>query len=161
MKVNLEKETEDTLQLQKSRLQYSPETGQLTWLNGKNKGKLQGSLSKGYIRVSLKSREYYQHRLQWAIYYVCWPTGIVDHIDRNKQNNRIDNLRQVTEQQNRVNTGTRSTNTTGVIGVSYVSQSNKYRQDICVDYKLINLGFFNSIVEAAQARLAAEEKYFK
>lgn len=161
MKVNQEKETAEVLELQNKRLSYDKDTGNLVWKDGRNKWKVQGTKDGGYIRVTLQSRDYYQHRLAWAIYYGYWPTKIIDHRDRNKSNNRIDNLREVSEQKNINNVGLRSTNTSGVKGVSWSKALGKYRQDICVNYKLINLGFFNTIEEAIQARSKAELEYFK
>lgn len=161
MKVNQEKETAEVLELQNKRLSYDKDTGSLVWKYGRNKGKVQGTKDGGYIRVTLQSRDYYQHRVAWAIYYGYWPTKIIDHRDRNKSNNRIDNLREVSEQKNITNVGLRSTNTSGVKGVSWSKAMGKYRQDICVNYKLINLGFFNTIEEAIQARSKAELEYFK
>lgn len=161
MKVNQEKETAEILELQNKRLSYDKDTGSLVWKDGRNKGKVQGTKDGGYIRVTLQNRDYYQHRLIWAMYHGYWPTKIIDHRDRNKSNNRIDNLREVSEQKNITNVGLRSTNTSGVKGVSWSKALGKYRQDICVNYKLINLGFFNTIEEAIQARSKAELEYFK
>lgn len=76
----------------------------------------------------------------------------VDHIDSNKRNNKVSNLRWATHQQNLRNKVIRSSNKTGYIGVSTHSfYKNKWRARIMVDGKEIGLGLFPSIKEAAIA----------
>lgn len=83
----------------------------------------------------------------------------VDHIDGNKLNNQRSNLRLVTSSQNKMNTGILSTNTTGFKGVTYDKESKKYIAQIGINRKCIKIGRFDSISDAASARIEAERRY--
>lgn len=83
-----------------------------------------------------------------------------DHIDHNELNNLESNLRPATTQQNGMNKKIGSRNTSGVIGVSWKSQHNKWQAAICYQYKSIYLGIYVDKNDAIKARLEAEAKYF-
>lgn len=83
-----------------------------------------------------------------------------DHIDGNPLNNTMDNLREVTHQQNIFNSKVREDNTSGVTGVSWFKQRRKWRARIAIDGKEKHLGLFTSKEEAVEAREKAEIKYF-
>lgn len=85
----------------------------------------------------------------------------VDHIDGNKLNNRLSNLRMATRSQNEQNKGLRNHNTSGVTGVRFTKERGDWHAGIAVDGKRIHLGYFNSFDEAVKARKNAELKYFK
>ena len=85
---------------------------------------------------------------------------IVDHINHNKRDNRKYNLREVTDSQNSMNKGIRSNNTSGVTGVYFKKESNKWFAIITVNKKIINLGYFKNFEDAVKARKEAEEKYY-
>ena len=85
---------------------------------------------------------------------------IVDHIDRNKNNNRKRNLRHITQANNTKNRTKPNNNTSGTMGVSFCKNSNKWRARICVDKKTIYLGYYEEIEDAIKARKEAEIKYF-
>ena len=86
----------------------------------------------------------------------------VDHIHgKNTRNdNRKENLRIVTNQQNAMNQSLRKNNTSGVTGVNYEKQRGLWRARIKVNYKNIELGYYENKEDAIQARREAEEKYF-
>lgn len=84
----------------------------------------------------------------------------VDHINHNKSDCRKYNLRIVTNQQNSMNASKRSDNTSGVTGVRFYEERNKWNAQIMFNYKAINLGYFDTFEEAVDARKQAEEKYF-
>ena len=90
----------------------------------------------------------------------CPDDMFVDHINRNKLDNRKSNLRICTRQQNNFNRGIRSNNTRGIIGVSFDRRKNKWRARIQVDRREKYLGYFNTKEEAIQARKNAEIEYF-
>jgi hypothetical protein len=83
-----------------------------------------------------------------------------DHADRNELNNRKYNLRPATTQENARNHNRQKNNTSGVIGVGWLVQQNKWRAYIYIDKKHIGLGTFDNKNDAIIARLKAEQKYF-
>lgn len=83
----------------------------------------------------------------------------IDHIDGNKTNNAIHNLRLATASQNLMNTGLRSDNRSGVKGVSFVQRLQKYTASIRKNGKIVFLGNFARMEDAVAARKAAETRY--
>lgn len=87
----------------------------------------------------------------------------IDHIDRNRLNNRKSNFRYVSRSQNCQNIGFRSNNTSGVIGVSWNKRKQKwqaYIKNAEISNKRIHLGYFDDLEEAKRCRIEAEYKYF-
>lgn len=85
---------------------------------------------------------------------------IVDHKNGNPLDNRRNNLRICNAQENARNCKASKSNLTGVLGVSFIKKSGRYRARIMVDRKEIRLGNFKTLEEAKKAREAAELKYF-
>lgn len=112
----------------------------------------------GYIRVSIDGHKYLLHRLIFLYVDGYIPEHGIDHIDRNKQNNRRCNLREVSQMCNARNVNARITNTTGVIGVQFISD-NVWRAYCKVNYKNHYLGTFYTFIDAVKARWEAEKKY--
>ena len=83
-----------------------------------------------------------------------------DHIDRNELNNRKSNLRPATVKENSRNGSLRNTNTSGIIGVGWYKERNKWYAQITVNYKNLHLGYFENKEDAIRVRLNAEVKYF-
>ena len=83
-----------------------------------------------------------------------------DHIDRNPFNNKKENLRPATMQQNTINRSIMTTNKSGFIGVRWNNEINKWTAHICTNYISKNIGSFDSLRDAIIARLKAELKYF-
>jgi hypothetical protein len=84
----------------------------------------------------------------------------VDHIDNNRTNNNINNLRWVTNTENNMNMSMNKNNTSGVKGVTWSKNSNKWCAKIKMNGKNKHLGLFNSLEKAKQARQKAAKKYF-
>ena len=101
---------------------------------------------------------YLAHRIIWKIFYGFDPE-IIDHIDRDPSNNRIFNLRDVSQGVNMQNTPQAKQSGSGVVGVQRSHKSNRWQARIKVDGYYVRLGTFNTIAEAAAARSAAEERY--
>lgn len=155
---------------------YDPDTGILTWkprprehfrqegawkrATNHYAGRPAGTLSVlGYIDVSLDNRRHKVHRLAWALHYGEYPKHVIDHIDLNKGNNRISNLRDVTDLQNSKGMTMPSSNKSEVIGVSWFAIQKRWRSRISVDGKCLFLGYFDTKAEAAEVRKRAEVKY--
>ena len=103
----------------------------------------------GYKVFSFKGKRYYVHRVIYEMHYGPIPVGmVVDHVWRNRADNRIENLRVVTKSDNAKNAKLYSNNSSGVTGVRWDSQSGKYYAYIKVDGKLKSLGLFESKQEA-------------
>lgn len=112
----------------------------------------------GYLRGRIFGQIFVAHRVAWAIYHGVWPTNIIDHIDGNGANNRIDNLRDVSGSINQKNRRINSNNTSMVNGVSWHKRTATWRASITTDGKTSHLGHFSSFDEAVTARLAANKR---
>jgi hypothetical protein len=136
----------------KEALDYNPDTGVFT-REGKTVGYNNG---RGYLKVSIDNKEHYLHRLAWLYVYGVLPP-LVDHIDRNKGNNKLSNLRVVTNSENLHNRAAPRNSNTGVKGVCYVKERNKYVAYKTQNYKRKHLGIFDTL-EAASMCVQAYEK---
>jgi len=145
-----------TVEILKTHLVYNSTTGIFTRKVGKA---ISAKLSvDGYSRVMLGNTAYLAHRLAWLYIYGYMP-NFIDHIDGNRSNNIITNLREVTSQENQRNLTIASNNTSGATGVSFNKERSKWEAKIQVDGKTINLGRFSDIGDAILARKQGEVKY--
>ena len=146
-------------------LHYDPETGiftrKVSTSNSVKVGDITGCPSgPGYLLISVRSRRYQAHRLAWLYVYGEWPKDQLDHINRIRTDNRIANLRDVTQKQNHQNRSKPSNNTSGHTGVYWDKRDSKWRAEIKHNQKHIYLGYFTDIEEAVAARKAAEKFYW-
>ena len=145
-------------------LSYNPETGEFIHLLSRGKGKkgrVAGSVhpTKEYRYIRIEGKNYFSHRLAWFYVYGEWPQDQIDHIDGNRLNNRIENLRDVTNAENRRNTKRQSNNTSGVTGVRRRKNHRKWEARIKVNRRCIHLGYFNDMETARRVRKEAEKRY--
>jgi len=126
------------------------------------KEKIAGRInSKGYVQVGIHNLRYLLHRLVWIYHKGDIPSGmLVDHIDRNPLNNRIENLRLASRSLNAYNSKLFTSNNSGIRGVSFAKSRNKWRACITVNGKQKSLGYFHTIEEAIICRKEAEIKYY-
>lgn len=108
----------------------------------------------GYLRITINDTKYYAHRIAWAMHYGAFPAaGLhIDHVDKNKANNSIQNLRCVTASDNHKNTKLQRNNTSGFVGVCWVEGRSKWMAYAKVNQKHVHLGYYNSVEEAVLAR---------
>jgi hypothetical protein len=117
--------------------------------SGVNIGDIAGSLCKsGYLSTKIKNKQYMNHRIVWLMFNGNIPEKI-DHIDGNRLNNRIENLRAVTPSQNSCNRKTPCVNTSGVKGVTWNKNNQTWDARITVAGKRIHLGSFRNIGNAS------------
>ncbi len=141
---------------------YHEDSGLFTWKNkgrGRKKGSIAGTISKGYIKIRYMGTRYEAHRLAWLYAHGVFPDGDIDHINQDRADNRISNLRVVSKIENNKNKGKYITNTTGCTGVYWVNERNRWIARIGVDKKYIHLGCFVEYHEAVNARKNAEVLY--
>lgn len=122
-----------------------------------NAGEVVGTSENGYLCVKVDGKTYKVHRIVWLYLYGYLPEHGVDHIDRVKTNNRIENLREVGQVCNQRNRGNSSNNTSGVKGVAWAQKERKWLVQICVSRENIRLGYHDCFIEAVCHRLAAEQ----
>lgn len=111
-----------------------------------------------YVAVRLKGQTYLAHRVVWCLHYGYWPTELIDHINGIRYDNRIENLREVTVAENRLNIR-RTRNDSGIVGVTWAKKEGNWRASININGKGVNLGHFSDINDAIVARKAAELKH--
>lgn len=114
--------------------------------------------SHGYLDGAINARGVLAHRVIWAMTYGYWPIGI-DHVNGDRRDNRIANLREATQAENMRNTKTRCDNKCGIAGVWQLRRSGMWRARIKRDGISVDLGTFPSKDLAAAARDDAARKY--
>ena len=133
--------------------------GQLIAKTDNNKRKagdaLRSITGKGYLSGSVNGRKCRVHRLVFLYFYGFMPSQ-VDHIDGNRQNNQIENLREATSAQNNQNRV--ATGASKIKGVVWHKQSKKWVASICINRKSVHLGSFEKIEDAAQVATDARKK---
>lgn len=163
-------------------LKYDPETGKLFWKerdlsmfssstklaktecsrwNNRYSGEEAFTTrhTKGYATGSIYGRMYKAHRVVWLLQFGVWPSGQIDHINGNPADNRVSNLRVVTNSENCKNQRLNTKNTTGVVGVHWNKQCGKWQAQIRIKQAKIHLGLFINFDDAVIARKSAEVKY--
>jgi len=148
----------------KQLLHYNPETGVFTRIESNRKdrlGKQPGSRNtKGHVQIRLDGTLYVAHRLAWLYMTGKFPTNQIDHIDGDKTNNKIVNLREATNKQNQENVPLQVNNTSGYRGVSFNKPTRKFRAYVCHNRQQITLGFFKTAEEAALMAKDARDRLF-
>lgn len=158
-------------------LEYDPNTGIFRWKYRDRKhfqsnstylawnslwpGKVAGSENgKGYVRIFVFGRRYLAHRLAWL-----WATGElprkqIDHINRVRNDNRIENLRQVSVLQNAQNKSRSLANKSGATGVCWVRRKRRWLANITLNGKRYHLGYFRTKESAVKSRREFEASHY-
>lgn len=122
-------------------------------------GKALGTVNKdGYLQTSIYKRKYYVHRLVFLYHYGFLPKSI-DHINTEKQDNRIENLREATLAENNCNILWNKRNTSGVKDVSWHSKNKKWIVTVRHNKKSMYFGSYQDLETAKQAAINARNKY--
>lgn len=138
----------------KGQFAYDPETGVLSRVSGAWSRSVAGCVQKcGYVQVKINRGCFFAHRVIWKMVYGTEPEYI-DHINRNKADNRLCNLREVTKYGNNWN----RPDNVSVPGV-YRTRCNTWNASIGVDRKFVNLGNYKTFEEAVAARKEYEAKH--
>lgn len=142
---------------------YDPETGhfvrKIKVAARTRVGEVAGSSHEGYIRMTVDRKSYQAHRLAYLYMTGSFPTGIVDHIDHDKSNNRWENLRIVSHQENCKNFSLNQNNTSGQTGVYWHKRDKKWIAFIYVDGIKKHIGSFKDKDDAIKAREKANINY--
>ena len=127
--------------------------GVLYWkvaTRGHKVGQIAGSTASRYCCIKYQGKLYKAHRLIYLMMHGELPQ-FIDHIDNNPLNNKIENLRPTTKAQNGFNRKINSNNSSGYKGVGWDKQAKKWKARCWVNKKTHNIGFFDTIEEAADA----------
>jgi hypothetical protein len=150
------KKIDITIEELKSLVSYDPLTGEFTTLVRRSfrtwVGKRTGTtMCNGYIKITLGYRQYLAHRLAWFYTHGEWPQCELDHKNLIVSDNRIENLRCATDGQNKYNRKKSKLNTSGIKGVQWSKQRNRWQAVLRQNNKCIHCGFFHNIEDAKKA----------
>jgi len=158
-------------------LSYDPDSGKLFWKSQpascfKNEGAAKAWNSRfsgkeafksphicGYLAGCIRYKKYLAHRVGWAIYHGQWPAEQIDHINGDKKDNRIANLREATRSENAHNVKRTCRNISGFKGVSFDTNRQKWISSILCDGKQRHVGRFDTAEAAYAAYCKAALKY--
>jgi hypothetical protein len=141
-------------------LDYERETGLFRWRiyrsRGARAGDLAGSLKRhGYVLITIDGVSYYAHRLVWFHEHGRWPSGMIDHLDGVRSNNRIGNMRDTTQYVNQQNRATETRcNGSGFIGA--FRHGRRWMSKIMANGVLHKLGTFDTPEQAHAAYVSAK-----
>lgn len=145
-------------------LSYDAETGLFTRLKtefGKRAGQLAGTrTSHGYVQIKVAGYLTYAHRLAWLYVYGTLPSGEVDHINGDRSDNRLCNLRDVTTQTNAENRRSPGRNNkSGFLGVSWDAQRGKWKAGIVINGRWKHIGFDEDPAVAHEMYVSAKRQH--
>jgi hypothetical protein len=135
---------------------YHSDTGEIRWANPSIRaakvGQIAGSLGRaGYRRISIDGKRIMAHKIAWLYEYGVMPKAEIDHINGDKSDNRVGNLRLATKSQNEFNKGKTARNSSGFKGVSRCDRLNKWLARCMVNGKSKYLGSFETPELASRA----------
>lgn len=154
---------EEVLTSERLKTLFEYREGKLFWRNSPSRnirpGSRAGTLQPdGYRHVVVNGRSYREHRLVWLLFNQTVPS-LVDHINRVRDDNRIENLRPASAAQNVQNRGMQYNNSSGCAGVHWHKGKKKWHAKIGVNGRDKHIGYFSDKSEAVTARHAAEQVF--
>lgn len=165
-----------TPELCRQLLRYDPETGKLYWLprprelfasdrsftmwHTRYAGKeaFTADDGRGYKNGAILYATHLAHRVIWAIARGEWPAEAIDHINGNRSDNRLANLRQATTAENQRNRGVPANNSSGAMGVSWSIRKGCWQAKLNSGGKTVWLGYFDRLDQAVEARRMEQHK---
>ena len=153
------------IKLIKRLFDYDAESGALYWKVKLNRsirvGNEAGTVNKynKYRIVTIDNKKYRSHRIIWAYVYGVWPINDIDHINHDRADNRIENLREATQKENRRNMSLDVRNKSGFTGIYWNKKTKVWQAFIKLYEKNLYLGQFIDKFEAICARMSANNKY--
>jgi len=141
---------------------YDPDTGLFTRLHAAGTVKA-GHIANyiaasGYVVIRINTHRFKAHRLAWLYTYGRWPLDQIDHINGIGSDNRISNLRECNHSENAQNMRLRKTSKSGFLGVNFHKLHGKWQSVICVNQKVMHLGYFQSAELAHDAYVEAKSR---
>lgn len=154
----------------RQRLRYEPDTGKLFWRETElrnaawnkryaNREAFTSFDRHGYRQSNMGGKVMRAHRVAWALHNGVWPAADIDHINHERADNRMANLRDASRGENRKNASKPRNNTSGACGVSWDAAGSKWQAYVTEGRVQRSLGRFANFDEAVAARRAAERKF--
>ena len=146
--------TQDRL---KELLNFNENSGLFTWnvrrCGRAEKGAIAGSTNAiGYIQIQVDGKNYLAHRLAWLYIHGVFPTSDIDHINGNRADNRLANLREATRSENKQNQrNANCNNSSGTFGATWHKQTKKWKAQIMLNGKNYHIGLYDTKEEAHMA----------
>lgn len=173
----MDKQEQVTPAMLRDLLEYDPGLGLMKW-NPRSRGAFsdkrsfstwtsryagmpafQSKNEHGYPIGRIMGFNFKAHRVAWAIAYGEWPAGEIDHINHDRSDFRLANLRTVTVTENRRNQSLSIKNKSGAMGVWFAAHAKKWTAQIMVEGKGRHLGYFTTFDEAVAARAEANVRF--
>lgn len=153
--------TQDRL---KELVSYDPDTGVFVWLKDNGKNAKQGSTAGrinfyGYSVICIDGQTYLAHRLAWMYCFGNFPEMNIDHLNGDRNDNRVSNLRDVSQDVNCQNHRKQNGDKPVMIGVSFDKATKKFKSQIMHKGKNLHLGRFRTEAEAHDAYISAKRKF--
>lgn len=140
---------------------YDPITGHFrSLITAPRKATLGTKTKYGYIRFSVDGIAYMAHRLAWLYVYGSWPADETDHVNGNRSDNRIANLRAATKSENLANSRRAKNNTTGFKGVDFSKRRGLWRARIGYHGRSLLIGHFETAAAAHAAYIEKARELF-
>lgn len=145
-------------------IDYNPDAGVFTWIKPRGRysaivGKRAGALREdGYRQIKINGKYIKEHRLAWFMTFGVWPDCEIDHIDGNRSNNAIANLRPATKSNNAHNRRLNANSRTRVKGVSFHKATGKFQATIMHGRASLYLGVYPTLAEAEKVVKSERER---
>lgn len=153
-----------TVERLKSLLTYDPDAGRFFWKASPRRRAIDGEAGTvntgGYRQICIDQKIYKAHRLAWFYAYGVWPKNQIDHINGQRDDNRLGNLREADFSQNQANAKKRALSENPAKGVTLHKASGLWNARVTKGRRVVYCEYFSSIDDAKSAYKENAEKYF-